>query len=80
MSNTDKIKCIERQQYGRYMHGQHFTKGDYIMPIVTFLVSVVKGASFEVDRDALLKHDPGRTRITRSYLDSFIGKDPKILK
>lgn len=80
MKNTGKIKSIERAEWGRYAHGTNFSKGQFIATIVEFFVHVIGEASFKVDRGTLLKQDPGRQRITQSYLDSFKGKDASQLR
>ena len=75
-----KIKNIERVQEGRYTFGTNFKKGDYIPTIVSFIVHVIGGAPFEVGRDKLLSFSPGRKRVTETFLNSFKGKDAKILR
>ena len=75
----NKIKRIDRVETGRYVHGTNFVKGDYIPTIVSFIVHVFGEAPFETKREKILSNFPGRKRVTQSMLDSFKGKDPKIL-
>lgn len=75
-----KIKRIDRVETGRYTFGTNFKKGDYIPTIVSFIVHVFGEAPFEVERGEILKHFPGRKRVTQSMRDSFKGKDSSIFK
>ncbi len=74
------ITRIDRVETGRYTFGTNFTKGDYLSTIVQFFVHVRGGAPFEVGRDKLLSFSPGRKRVTETFLNSFKGKDAKILR
>ncbi len=80
MKNKGKIKRIDRVETGRYTFGTNFTKGDYIPTIVSFIVHVFGEAPFEVGRDKLLSFSPGRKNVTETFLNSFKGKDSKILR
>lgn len=75
-----KIKRIDRVETGRYVHGTNYVKGDYIPTIVSFIVHVFGSAPFEVGRDKLLSFSPGRKNVTETFLNSFKGKDAKILR
>ena len=74
------IKRVERVETGRYTFGTPFGKGDYIPTIVSFIVHVFGGAPFETRREKILSNFPGRKRVTQPMLDSFKGKDAKILR
>ena len=77
---TNTIKRVERVEEGRYTYGTNFVKGDFIPTIVSFVAYVIGDAPFEVGRDKILSHFPGRQRITQTMLDSFKGKDANILR
>ena len=82
MSKKGLIKSIiHNQGMKRYVIGSHFSKGEY-MPedAPTFRVRVFGEKSFEVKRDKLLSISPGRKNVTETYLESFKGKDAKILR
>lgn len=74
------IKNIERRTEARYTFGSIFTKGDFLWPIVSFIVHVRGEAPFEVGRDKLLSFSPGRKNVTEPFLDTFKGKDANILR
>ncbi len=74
------IKNIERRTEARFTFGSIFTKGDYLWPIVSFIVHVRGGAPFEVKREKLLSFSPGRKNVTETFLNSFKGKDANILR
>ena len=75
-----KIKRIERVTEARYTFGSFFTKGDFLWPIVSFIVYVRGEAPFEVGRDKLLSFSPGRKNVTETFLESFKGKDADLLR
>lgn len=74
------IKRIDRVETGRYTYGTNFKKGDFIPTMVSFIVHVFGEAPFEVKREKLLSFSPGRKNVTETYLESFKGKDAKILR
>ena len=76
----NKIKRIDRVEIGRYTFGTNFVKGDFIPTMKHFIVHVFGGAPFEVGRDKLLSFSPGRKNVTETFLNSFKGKDSKILR
>ena len=74
-----KIKRVDRVETGRYTFGTNFKKGDYIPTIVSFIVHVFGEAPFEVERGEILRHFPGKQRVSQSMLDSFKSKDSSVL-
>lgn len=80
MNRKGTIKNIERRTEARYTYGTNFTKGDFLWPIVSFIVYVRGEAPFEVKREKLLSFAPGRKKVTEPYLDTFKGKDANILR
>lgn len=80
MKKNGTIKRIERVQEARYTYGTHFTTGDHLFTIISFVVYVFGGAPFEVKREKLLSFSPGRKNVTETFLESFKGKDAKILR
>lgn len=74
------IKRVERVEERRYTFGTNYQKGDYIRPIVSFVVYVFGEVPFEVGRDKLLSFSPGRKNVTETFLNSFKGKDANILR
>lgn len=82
MSKTGLIKEIIRiPGLKRFVFGSCFSKGDYMHEDAPkFWVRVFGEKSFDVGRDKLLSFDPGRKKVTESFLDSFKGKDANTLR
>ncbi len=80
MNNQETIKRVERVKTRRYTHGTNYVKGDYIPTTVFYVVYLVGGAVFETTREKILSCHPGRKRVTEPMLDSFKGKDAKVLR